>query len=402
MLGKQGWRFITNPESLVAKVFKARYFVNGDFLTAELGSNPSYVWRSVWEAQDLIKKCARWMIATGEKIDICKQPWLNNEENPYVSSESQAFTQNKVSSLMRMDAKVWDDEVVKDLFNDCDQHCIFNTPIQSRLVEDKIYWSKENSGNYSVKSGYRLLQEQKILWNERDRSNLWRILWRFKAPAKVLNVLWRAATDCLPTLVMLNQKQVPVLCTCPICNVEDETIIHALVCCPMIAEMWLTIHPDIHQDTNGDFFSWLKGVFEQISQDRRAMVATVCWAMWKHRNEKVWNNRNSSQNGVLYAAKQYLTQWRNTQNRDFQVLSQAGCVEDGAFSWVAPQELSVKVNVDAAIFSDQNSFGVGVIARDCRGELIQAKSVLTEGNVDPALAEVMTIKEALSWIEERQ
>jgi len=43
MLGKQGWKFITKPNSLVARIFKARYFPSGSYLTATLGHNPSYV-----------------------------------------------------------------------------------------------------------------------------------------------------------------------------------------------------------------------------------------------------------------------------------------------------------------------------------------------------------------------
>lgn len=43
MLAKQGWRFISKPDSLVSMLFKARYFPEQDFLTAGLGSNPSFV-----------------------------------------------------------------------------------------------------------------------------------------------------------------------------------------------------------------------------------------------------------------------------------------------------------------------------------------------------------------------
>lgn len=43
MLGKQGWRLCTNTDSLVSRVFKARYFADENFLTAKLGTNPSYV-----------------------------------------------------------------------------------------------------------------------------------------------------------------------------------------------------------------------------------------------------------------------------------------------------------------------------------------------------------------------
>jgi hypothetical protein len=36
MFGKQGWKFQTDTNSLVARIFKARYFPNGTYLTASL------------------------------------------------------------------------------------------------------------------------------------------------------------------------------------------------------------------------------------------------------------------------------------------------------------------------------------------------------------------------------
>lgn len=47
LLAKQIWRIILNPDSLVAKVLKARYFKHTDIMDATLGSNPSYIWRSI-------------------------------------------------------------------------------------------------------------------------------------------------------------------------------------------------------------------------------------------------------------------------------------------------------------------------------------------------------------------
>jgi hypothetical protein len=44
MLGKQGWKFQTDTTSRVARIFRARYFPRGSYLTASLGHNPSYVW----------------------------------------------------------------------------------------------------------------------------------------------------------------------------------------------------------------------------------------------------------------------------------------------------------------------------------------------------------------------
>jgi hypothetical protein len=41
--------------TLLAHIYKEKYYPNGNFLDAALGSKPSYVWRSIWNARDLLK-----------------------------------------------------------------------------------------------------------------------------------------------------------------------------------------------------------------------------------------------------------------------------------------------------------------------------------------------------------
>ncbi|KAL8114965.1 hypothetical protein AgCh_021696 [Apium graveolens] len=339
MLAKQGWRFLTKPDSLV--------------------------------------------------------------NDPYVSSESPSFEHNKVTSLMKTYSRQWDTEIIADLFNERDQRCIFNTKINSRVTEDQIYWKEEDSGDYSVRSAYRLLQAQKARWTVDDNGSLWRKIWQVKAPPKVLNLIWRALSYCLPTMVMLAQKYVPVLKVCPVCNVEEKTIIHALVTCPFANQCWQRVIPDVQQEFGRGFEGWLEKVMNSINKDRRVVVVTVCWAIWKARNEKHWNKKQVSLNDLLAPAKIYLNQWQESQGRTTEVLIQLGNPGDGANSWVAPQMVTIKVNVDAAIFKDPSAFGVGLIARDSRGELMYACSTYYKDDVSPELAEVLAIKEALSWIMEQ-
>lgn len=47
LVAKQGWRILHSPESLMAKILKAKYFKGTGFMEAKLGSNPSFVWRSI-------------------------------------------------------------------------------------------------------------------------------------------------------------------------------------------------------------------------------------------------------------------------------------------------------------------------------------------------------------------
>lgn len=56
LLAKQGWRFINNPNSLVTRVFKAKYFPNDDFLNSCLGNKSSYVWKGIWATKGILAK----------------------------------------------------------------------------------------------------------------------------------------------------------------------------------------------------------------------------------------------------------------------------------------------------------------------------------------------------------
>ena len=77
MLGKQSWKFITEPDPLVACIFKAHYFPNGSFLTATVGHNSIYVWRSTMRARFLVRGGARWSRGSGANISILNESSYN-------------------------------------------------------------------------------------------------------------------------------------------------------------------------------------------------------------------------------------------------------------------------------------------------------------------------------------
>ncbi|XP_074362353.1 putative mitochondrial protein AtMg00310 [Apium graveolens] len=106
MLGNQVWRFLTKPNSLVSKVYKARYFLNENYLDSSAGHNPSFVWRSIWKAGDVVKAGVHWVVGSGEMINILGQPWLLDDHNPFITSDSPALANNKVSSIMSMEHRV--------------------------------------------------------------------------------------------------------------------------------------------------------------------------------------------------------------------------------------------------------------------------------------------------------
>ncbi|XP_019158004.1 PREDICTED: uncharacterized protein LOC109154732 [Ipomoea nil] len=75
MLRKQGWRFLTNPNTLAAKVYKARYYPNTSFVDATIGNCPSYCWRSIMTAHDIIVSGVRRRVGNGKSTLIWGHPW---------------------------------------------------------------------------------------------------------------------------------------------------------------------------------------------------------------------------------------------------------------------------------------------------------------------------------------
>lgn len=71
----------------MVKVLKASYFANTDFLLAQIGANPSYVWRSILESQEIIRKGACWRIGDGNTMSIGMDSWLHDPENPFVVTQ---------------------------------------------------------------------------------------------------------------------------------------------------------------------------------------------------------------------------------------------------------------------------------------------------------------------------
>ncbi|XP_060972136.1 uncharacterized mitochondrial protein AtMg00310-like [Cannabis sativa] len=90
LLSKQGWRLLSQPDSLVGRIFKARYYKSGSFLSGDLGCNPSFVWRSIMEAQDMVRSGVRCRIGDGSTVNILLDPWLPDYDNPRVSSSHPA------------------------------------------------------------------------------------------------------------------------------------------------------------------------------------------------------------------------------------------------------------------------------------------------------------------------
>ena len=70
LLARQGWRLLQNPNSLVFRLLKAKYFPHTSFLDATIHGNVSYLWLSVCGAKQVLCEGVRWQVGNGKNIRI--------------------------------------------------------------------------------------------------------------------------------------------------------------------------------------------------------------------------------------------------------------------------------------------------------------------------------------------
>ncbi|KAL0296121.1 UNVERIFIED_CONTAM: putative mitochondrial protein [Sesamum radiatum] len=68
MLAKQLWRIISNSDSLLSRVLRARYFPHGQVLEASVGRNPSFTWR-ILASQHVVRGGFRWCIGNSTSME---------------------------------------------------------------------------------------------------------------------------------------------------------------------------------------------------------------------------------------------------------------------------------------------------------------------------------------------
>ena len=192
MLAKQGWWMMSHPSSLMARVYKARYFPNNDVLSATLGSSPSFAWRSIHQSLEVLKQGTRWRVRNGKTIHIWDDKWLPTPSTYKVISPQIDFGDfPMVSALIDQDTRRWRRDRLERIFLAFEVEIVLGIPISYHLPDDQLIWVGNKKGIFSVKSAYYVAR--KVLEGSEQgesslgdvRAPLWKKMWHLNIPAKV-------------------------------------------------------------------------------------------------------------------------------------------------------------------------------------------------------------------------
>ncbi|KAM2950773.1 hypothetical protein COP2_000350 [Malus domestica] len=299
-LAKQCWRLLTEPNSLWARVIKARYFPHCSFWEAKKGARASWAWSSLLSGRELLASGSHWQIMGGDDVRVWVDRWLPSlpSGHPLPLGEVSVSSNLRVSSLIDASSCQWDIDFLRPFLSMADQRAIQETIIGDSRWNDRLIWAANRNGKYSVNSGYRWLQvrpmdvrEHRLPAVRSIPKSLWTCIWQLDVPPKIRHFLWVSLHLGLPTGKALYTRRLSPSPSCPLCRSADESVEHVFLRCPWVAAVWYGGALNYKVDVAGidSWALWLQSVFSSnwgSSVDRQwfqAYVAFTCWFIWKAR-----------------------------------------------------------------------------------------------------------------------
>jgi hypothetical protein len=117
LLAKQSWRLWRQPESLVGQIMEGKYYSGSTILEARVGKSPSFAWRSIQGACDLLKEGLVWRVGNGKKARIWKDRWLPTPSTYQISSPPVLLDEDAtVGALVDNETLGWKNNLLVSLF----------------------------------------------------------------------------------------------------------------------------------------------------------------------------------------------------------------------------------------------------------------------------------------------
>ncbi|KAB2626048.1 hypothetical protein D8674_017708 [Pyrus ussuriensis x Pyrus communis] len=365
-VSKECWRLITEPDSLWAKVIKARYFPHSSIWDAKKGGRASWAWSSLICGRDLIREGSHWQILGGQ---VAVTPSL------------------RVNALICPESGRWNISFLQPFISGEAMLAIQETPLGDLSRKDRLIWDMSKNGSYSIKLGYRWLQGRSLARRDLRRPSVrgvpkafWKGIWKLEVPPKLRHFLWLTVHNCLPTRDALFRRRSSQTSTCPICCCHDETIEHIFLSCSWVEPIRFggALGYKVDRLSLPSWSDWIQGVFSPNlcnSGDimwRQSYIVFTCWCIWKARCDFVFKGVPINPLKVLAAVSAAVSSFcgakvkagdrgRGDGRRNLQVTR-----------WCAPAYPFVKINVDAG-WSKASKMGfVGLIVRDMESKFVAA------------------------------
>ncbi|XP_058732849.1 uncharacterized protein LOC131604425 [Vicia villosa] len=391
LLGKHYWRLLNQENSLVGKVLKGRYFPKCSIDSCGIGYNPSYAWRSIIGAREVVQRGACWRIGNGEKVNILKDRWIPKNTGFKVQPGGINVEDSaRVCDIIDRDNRCWKIEDIQSMFNSEDAMKITSIPLSVHPDEDNMVWQFEKNGEFSVKTAYHASRAHKdsLLPGPSSPANqkIWPLIWKAPISARQRNFLWRVAKNILPSRGNLLKKGMFIDSQCPLCSAGTETVQHLLMECVFAKQVLFASVLSYRIPSSVSVIDWLQSVLECGDADNIQIICACLYKLWAARNLTVFHGKSCCPIAVAADAFESVQEFNRTcpgSNKRRSIP-----IQHHNSSWPTDVHL---VQVDAG-FNREGKAVFGCVFKNHNRDVILAASKVENVEVESSLAEMLALR----------
>jgi hypothetical protein len=157
-------------------------------MEAQVGSQTSFVWRSICSARELLEHGLLWRVGDGQSINIWNVCWLPTPITYTIQSTPRLLGQQSVlGDLIDHEHGVWKEDHIREVFMQEETNVIINIPLSPCLPPNRLIWKDIKDGNFIVNSAYHLGHSLNDMFSGQgslgvNDQRLWKFLWSLRVP----------------------------------------------------------------------------------------------------------------------------------------------------------------------------------------------------------------------------
>ena len=403
LLAKQGWRLLTEENTLMTRVLKGKYFPNNTFMEAKMSTNGSYTWKSILQAREILTKGSQRVIGNGMSTRIWHDPWVPRMGREGLLSRREAGEGRGELVSALIENGRWNGQKIHEVFSSWEGENIRQLILPLYPCEDYWSWKYTKDGCFSVKSAYHLAVKNKkfdqATSSAESSPQLWKKVWSACTPPKVRNFAWRALNNALPVGMNFVRRKISVDPICSRCVEDIEDLKHLILTCPASKKIWylspLRLEVNITEEMS--FKEWVERR-QSIMKEKEwwSIFWAVCWAIWLGRNGWLFNKEAKEYMWSIGKATGMVEEYRKAM--EMREVKQCNTPPLNGV-WFPPPRGKTKLNTDAGIKAG-GKVGLGAVLRDDVGDVLVAMCDKWEGECSVLMAEAMALREGMKTVLE--
>ena len=200
----------------------------------------------LWSGIQSFKRGHIWRVGDGAQINIWEDPWIPSSPTRKLMTPRGNIVITKVYELIDTENRVWDEQLISELFWPIDVQRILNIPLALGMMDDFVSWHHNRSGIFSVRSTYHEEWEHQHgrklrMTNSIQASStspVWSTIWKLNVPSKIKIHVWKALLGSIPCLGVLANRHMITSSHCPFCRLRERKT------CPLLMSTgsWSVAH----------------------------------------------------------------------------------------------------------------------------------------------------------------